>query len=76
MIELAERMSVVPFDAHAADVYGDLKSRLELVGQPLDEPDLRIAATALAYDLTLVTGNVRHFRRVPNLTIENWLEPQ
>jgi predicted nucleic acid-binding protein len=32
-----------------------------------------IAAIALARDLTLVTGNVRHFQRVPGLRVENWL---
>jgi hypothetical protein len=37
------------------------------------EPDLRIASIALANDLVLVTGNVRHFRRVPGLVIEDWL---
>ena len=36
---------------------------------------LVIAAIALSRDLTLVTGNVRHFERVPGLRIENWLEP-
>jgi tRNA(fMet)-specific endonuclease VapC len=39
----------------------------------LDAADLRIAAVALAQDLILVTGNVRHFQRVPNLRVENWL---
>jgi predicted nucleic acid-binding protein len=28
---------------------------------------------ALARDATLVTGNVRHFARIPELRIENWL---
>lgn len=39
----------------------------------LDEPDLRIASIVLASGLTLVTGNVRHFGRVPGLSVENWL---
>ena len=38
------------------------------------EPDLRIASIALARDLTLVTGNVRHFARVQALQVENWLD--
>jgi len=42
-------------------------------GQRLDDPDLRIAAICVAHDLTLVTGNVRHFERVPGLRVENWL---
>jgi tRNA(fMet)-specific endonuclease VapC len=35
--------------------------------------DLLIAAHALALDLTLVTANVREFRRVEGLRVENWL---
>jgi predicted nucleic acid-binding protein len=35
---------------------------------------VRIAAIALAHGLKVVTGNERHFRRVPGLETENWLE--
>jgi tRNA(fMet)-specific endonuclease VapC len=70
---LLEVVVVVPFDESAARVYARLRADLEVAGTPLAEPDLRIAATALAYGLTLVTGNERHFRRVPELAVENWL---
>ncbi|MBA2765902.1 MAG: PIN domain-containing protein [Solirubrobacterales bacterium] len=66
--------AVLPFDEPAAEVYGSLRATLERAGRPLAEPDLRIAATALSRDLTLVSGNVRHFARVPGLRLENWLE--
>lgn len=66
-------LTVLPFDEAAAEVYGSLRARLEAAGTPLDEPDTRIASVALARDLTLVTANVRHFDRVPDLTVENWL---
>ncbi|OGT25341.1 MAG: hypothetical protein A2Z17_04635 [Gammaproteobacteria bacterium RBG_16_66_13] len=64
---------VLPFDRPAAETYGRLRAELERVGTPLSEPDLRIAAIALTHDLTVVTGNVRHFARVPGLQVENWL---
>jgi tRNA(fMet)-specific endonuclease VapC len=32
-----------------------------------------VASIAPARDLTLVTGNLRHFDRVPGLRVENWL---
>jgi predicted nucleic acid-binding protein len=35
--------------------------------------DLRIASIALSRGLVVVTGNVRHFSRVPDLRVENWL---
>ena len=72
---ILEAQAVLPFDEAAAEVYGPLRALLEAEGRRLDEPDLRIASIALARDLTLVTGNVRHFERVPDLRIENWLEP-
>ncbi len=65
---------ILPFDANAAEVYGPLRAELERQGRRLDEPDLRIASIALSRELTLVTGNVRHFKRVPGLVVENWLE--
>jgi tRNA(fMet)-specific endonuclease VapC len=66
--------TVVPFDVAAAEVYGPLRADLERAGRPLDERDLMIASICLARDLTLVTGNVRHFDRVPGLRVEYWLE--
>jgi predicted nucleic acid-binding protein len=65
---------VLPFDELAAEQYGVLRARLEREGKRLDEPDLRIASVVLSRGLTLVTGNVRHFERVPNLQVENWLQ--
>jgi len=57
------------YDAAAARVYGEIRARLEAAGRPLADADLQIAATALLHDLELVTGNVRHFERVPQLRI-------
>jgi tRNA(fMet)-specific endonuclease VapC len=64
---------VLGFDNDAAQRYGWLRSELERKGVRLDDPDLRIAATVLAHGATLITGNTRHFQRVPGLRHENWL---
>jgi len=66
-------LTILPFDETAAAVYGPLRASLESAGRPLAEPDLRIASIALSRDLTVVTGNIRHFARIPDLTVENWL---
>lgn len=75
--QLEERLwpnvRVLPFDRPAAEMYGRLRAELERAGTPLCEPDLRIASIALIHDLTVVTGNVRHFGRVSGLRVENWL---
>jgi tRNA(fMet)-specific endonuclease VapC len=70
---VTDALTVLPFDAVAAETYGALRAQLESSGSRLAEPDLRIAAIALSRDLIVVTGNVRHFSRVPDLRIENWL---
>ncbi len=36
---------------------------------------MRIASIAIAGSLVLVTGNLRHFERVPGLVVEDWLHP-
>lgn len=72
---IAERVPVLPFHEAAARTYARLRAELERRGTALAEPDLRIAAIARTFDLVLVTGNERHFRRVPGLVVENWLEP-
>ena len=66
-------VTILPFDETAARAYGKLRAQLERVGTPASEPDLRIASIALTRELTLVTGNTRHFSRIPGLLIENWL---
>ena len=66
-------VSIVGFDEQAARAYAEIRVELEAKGQRLDDADLRIAAICLARDLTLITGNVRHFERVPGLRVENWL---
>ncbi|MGH3565987.1 MAG: hypothetical protein ACRDRH_08145 [Pseudonocardia sp.] len=66
--------TVLPFDILTARRLGMLKAALERVGTPLAEPDLRIASIALTRDLILVTQNVKHFGRVPELTVENWID--
>lgn len=66
-------LPVLPFDASAARRYGEVRAELERRGTPIGDADLRIASIALDRDLTVVTGNVRHFEKVPGLAVENWL---
>lgn len=72
-LAILPRVEVIPFDEEAARKYGELRAQLERAGTPLAVPDLMIAATALSRGFVMVTGNVRHFGRVPGLKVENWL---
>ena len=53
--------------------FGELKAGIERSGLPLPDADILIAATCLSCCDRLVTGNEAHFRRFPELRIENWL---
>jgi len=65
-------LNVVPFERAAAEAHAASRYALEGKGHPIGERDLIIAATALAHGLTVVTGNLREFTRVPGLRVEEW----
>jgi tRNA(fMet)-specific endonuclease VapC len=54
------------------DVYAKEKARLRKTGQPLDDFDLLIGATAISNELILVTNNVDHLGRMEGVKIEDW----
>ena len=70
---LLPEVAVLDFDMGAAYVAGRIRAGLEKKGVRLAWADIQIAAIAILHDLTLVTGNVRHFSRISKLKIENWL---
>lgn len=53
--------------------YAEMRWQLERIGKRIDHFDLLIAATALHEDLIVVTGNIDHFNRIPDLKTENWM---
>ena len=70
---LLPRATILSFDFSAAKKYGEIRSFLEKQGIPLSHADLQIASIALSMNMTLITGNLKHFQRVPGLAVENWL---
>ena len=62
-----------PLDAATSSQYARIRAGLERQGTSIGGNDLWIAAQALALGAVLVTDNVREFRRVPGLKVENWL---
>ena len=71
--DLLSEFTCLDFDAESARRYGEIRAFLERGGRRLDDPDLRIAAICVARQQILVSGNERHFNRVPGLRYENWL---
>jgi tRNA(fMet)-specific endonuclease VapC len=52
---------------------GEVLYRLLSIGKPIGVEDVLIGSTALSNDLIVVSANTKHFSRIPDLTVENWL---
>ena len=62
-------VALLAVDRGVARIFGERRSQLRTKGLLIDNFDLLIAATALRFDLTLVTRNVSDFRRVEGLQL-------
>jgi predicted nucleic acid-binding protein len=70
MIE--SNMEIISLDEKSAEIYGMIKADLENRGIPLDDFDIMIASCTLVHNLTLVTNNIKHFKRIDGLRLANW----
>ena len=69
---LEQSLDILITGQETAEIFGKLKSKLESIGNRLDDFDLIIASTALTHNLVLVTNNEKHFQRIEGLKLENW----
>lgn len=60
-------------DLASARLFGEVKARLVAAGQTVAEADLFIGSIALSRGAVIVTGNRRHYERIPGLVVEDWL---
>jgi tRNA(fMet)-specific endonuclease VapC len=72
--EFISHLDVLPYDAKASLHYGQVKASLEKKGEIIGENDIHIAAHTISQGLILVTNNLREFKRVSNLALENWID--
>jgi tRNA(fMet)-specific endonuclease VapC len=69
---LLASLQVLSFGEAEARAAAGIRLALEEAGRPIGPLDVLIAATALEQHAVLVTRNVREFRRVEGLRIEDW----
>jgi tRNA(fMet)-specific endonuclease VapC len=67
-VEGCSEMELLPFDAVAQQQFEALRK----VCRRVSTMDLRIAAITSIHGATLLTRNVRDFRQVPGLALEDW----
>ena len=72
---LSGRIGILPFESEDAAVAGEIRVEFERKGTPIGPYDLLIGAQALRHGATLVTANVREFRRIKGLTCADWGKP-
>ena len=63
---------VLPFTLEVARTHSRLWADLQKRGEMIGAHDLVIAATALTHDMTVLTGDRRHFGRIEILKITLW----
>jgi predicted nucleic acid-binding protein len=71
--QLSEQLGVIETDEAISEMFGQLKAGLEVAGAIIDDADLFIAACAKVHGLILVTNNMKHFKRIKGLKLENWV---
>jgi tRNA(fMet)-specific endonuclease VapC len=69
---LLNQLPVISIDPNAANQFDRLQgiSKFRKIGRA----DLLIASISLAHQATLVTRNLRHFRQISHLSLENWVD--
>ena len=65
-------LEIVAFDEAASGKYGAIRSVLEKNGMLIGSMDMLIAAHAISLDVTLVTNNIKEFRRIKSLKVVDW----
>lgn len=68
-----DTLPVLGLDAASAQIFGEAKALLEKRGERLADADLLIGAIAAARKATVVTGNKKHYARIPGVTLEDWM---
>ena len=73
--ELLDLFELEDLPCGAAKDFADIKVALSSKGKPIGPYDMLIASHARCIRAAVVTNNEREFRRVPGLSVENWLKP-
>lgn len=71
--EFINQFEVLPI-YNALPLYARTKALLRKQGQLIDDFDILIGTTAIVSDLVLVTENVKHLQRIPDIKIKNWIK--
>ncbi len=69
VLRRADEADVLPLNKPIMKRFARIRGHLRQTGSIIGQADVLIAATALHYNLTVVTRNIRHFERIPDLLL-------
>ena len=67
-----DQVDVLPLDKQSAKRAARIDADLLQRGETIEPEDVQIAAIALENEESLLTGNKRHFERIPGLVVESY----
>ncbi len=70
---LREIFPIIEVSCSIMDTFGELKARLTSQGIIINNFDLLIASTAITLGYSVVSNNEKHFNKIPELQLENWM---
>ena len=69
---LLQTINIIPYDSQCAEKTARIRADLKILGTPIGPYDIMIAGTAIEHRMIMVTANIKEFKRVNALIIENW----
>ena len=72
LVAFLATIEVLPFRVVEAEVSASISAYLTGKGQKIGNVDPLIAAHAISESAVLVTRNVKHFKRIPDLHVMDW----
>ncbi|MCZ6653639.1 MAG: PIN domain-containing protein [Planctomycetota bacterium] len=70
--ELVSSLAVLPLDSETAWAAGRLSAELIFAGEPIGQMDTLIGAIAHHHGEPIVSKNIKHFERIPELRVQEY----
>ena len=70
--KVIEIFPIYPFDLNAARIYAEIWAKLAKKGVTVGAHDLIIASTCISLGFSVITSDIRDYRRIEGLTIEKY----
>jgi len=69
---LLRKLEIIYFEFEDAQTYGQISAELRKAGEPSGDFDELIASIVITRNETLITRNIRHYDKIPRISLQNW----